>query len=808
MREYTSERPFDRDLDAKCRTCIDLNADNLSTKKRRTRDGQYVSNERHEFPLTELEKSAERCVGCHILHQAALTILVDLSFREVEIELDFPRGEPLEGLFIRLSTQFDAYDDREEIDAARVTAGFDVYKVPTEREPSFNFAGMYSDAHAAEEREAYHVKTPKYEIFFPDDGEFQDEPLQPTWTAIKARPLRHEDTSSSSWASNKLMECEHHEGCQRHSNEWALPKRVIDVGDSPGANIRLYESKKGEQKRYVCLSHCWGTADGGEPLKTTSTTLDGFKSCIKFTDLPGTFQDAVVFTRSLGIRYLWIDSLCIVQDEEGEKGDFAIEAPKMVDIYHNAELTLAAADSPNCRGGLFRYKKTRTRICDMSCPRNPARHAGVYVQELPYEYHLVYPHPYDGLLKSQLPKKTSPLIQRAWVFQEFILSRRVLFFTSLEHVWECQACAISESGHTSISHEIKKQLDTSIQKRDRIDDLRFRWHRIVQIFSCLSLTYKTDKLPAIGGLAQRIRSIFGSEYFIGLWEDMFIHNLSWRIHTSDTLDDAKTAPRVPSWSWMKQANPVTYSPGPVLATFCTVEDLICTSPGNRFTQVSDGHAVLSSYLTPMEITRSASLQIKSESIVTFGSEIDYDNLKDGPVWDSGNTLLALPLTAIPYWSQMEAEKHIQIGKPVKISFLVLRPTGCQNLPQPDTFERIGTMEWHLFQCLSLSYFIEQNDLLIKYLERVLKYFKDTETTMMCTYNCVSLKHLYNYDEKADFYDDKRDKASERGLENYPRITLSKIEQLLIRERGRVNEWKRRHENGEEQEHKKVQITLV
>ncbi|ORY03326.1 heterokaryon incompatibility protein-domain-containing protein [Clohesyomyces aquaticus] len=118
-----------------------------------------------------------------------------------------------------------------------------------------------------------------------------------------------------------------------------LPNRVLELDGSPdhGIRVRLFESN-GKHVRYVCLSYCWGLT--GCALKTASQNLDAHKNGIPFSHLSRTFQDAVVFTQWLGIRYLWIDALCIIQDS---KRDRELESSRMASIYEHSYLTLSAA---------------------------------------------------------------------------------------------------------------------------------------------------------------------------------------------------------------------------------------------------------------------------------------------------------------------------------------------------------------------------------------------------------------------------------------------------------------------------------
>jgi hypothetical protein len=139
-----------------------------------------------------------------------------------------------------------------------------------------------------------------------------------------------------------------------------LPTRVIDIG-SKGGNIKLYETT-GEKGDYAALSHCWGQS--ANPVITTSKNLPERMASIKFNDLPKTFQDAVTITRHLEVPYLWIDSLCIIQDSAE---DWAKEAMKMSSVYTDALVTIAADGSEDSKGGCFIGKDRLHTLAHLDC---------------------------------------------------------------------------------------------------------------------------------------------------------------------------------------------------------------------------------------------------------------------------------------------------------------------------------------------------------------------------------------------------------------------------------------------------------
>ena len=130
------------------------------------------------------------------------------------------------------------------------------------------------------------------------------------------------------------------------------PSRLLDLSSFKNSHdVRFIQVAARCQYNFVCLSHCWGSPSV-RPIQTTKRSISQHRKRIPFTHLSLTFKDAVRITRDLGQRYLWIDSLCIVQDDEQ---DWVKEASKMPNIYGAAMLTLAALKSADgsfgCRMG-------------------------------------------------------------------------------------------------------------------------------------------------------------------------------------------------------------------------------------------------------------------------------------------------------------------------------------------------------------------------------------------------------------------------------------------------------------------------
>lgn len=196
-----------------------------------------------------------------------------------------------------------------------------------------------------------------------------------------------------------------------------LPARVLDLRplESTSSNSpRLTEEFCGP---YVALSHCWGST---RHIITEKNNIESHRKGIPLQQLPKTFQDAIVFTKGIGLRYLWIDSLCIIQDDIN---DWKNEAAKMADVYRNAYCTMAAAGSKDDEEGIF-TKRSEQDVCVLRYSAANTYIAATYAED-------------DVAAMLELHK--SPLSNRAWTLQERLLSQRTIHFTTSRVIWECQS---------------------------------------------------------------------------------------------------------------------------------------------------------------------------------------------------------------------------------------------------------------------------------------------------------------------------------------------------------------------------------
>lgn len=347
------------------------------------------------------------------------------------------------------------------------------------------------------------------------------------------------------------------------------PSRLIEITkghDGDNFSIKLVNGQE-TCPQYMALSHCWGELDK-TPARTLRSNLASRQSNITFSDLTPTLRDAVKISYQLGIRHLWIDAICIIQDSTD---DWSTESVKMADIYRNSFLTIAASNGKDSSSGCFNQNS-------ISSDRSPY-----------YDSTIIEPSSFDTIgaagdwqpswrdrfvvditttssAKSTIifwdqsqgyepsPLEFSPLNERGWVLQERILSPRTIHFTATQLVWECQQyyqlednfqplcrnqtkCGILRKfGNTILTHETLNCWYDDVISKDYA-------RRVFTKFS--------DRLIALAGLAIAYQSPHTGAYVAGLWESSIAFGLAWRHGGLEASNSGSLcpSPRSPTWSW-------------------------------------------------------------------------------------------------------------------------------------------------------------------------------------------------------------------------------------------------------------------
>jgi len=202
-----------------------------------------------------------------------------------------------------------------------------------------------------------------------------------------------------------------------------LPTRLVQVSPLEDSESAWLCCGDGEKGRYCALSYCWG---GPQPFSTTITRLSDYFDRLPYRQLPQTIIDAFQVARSLGIHYIWIDSLCIVQDDQA---DVQSELSKMLQIYKNALFVISAASTTTCHEGFF-HKRHMTFGMPHAGLRLPLQIDRETLGSAILSRYMFWEDVGEG--EDPLPINT-----RAWTLQEAYLATRLLVFTHSNMMWEC-----------------------------------------------------------------------------------------------------------------------------------------------------------------------------------------------------------------------------------------------------------------------------------------------------------------------------------------------------------------------------------
>ncbi|KAI1172382.1 HET-domain-containing protein [Nemania sp. FL0916] len=428
-----------------------------------------------------------------------------------------------------------------------------------------------------------------------------------------------------------------HTGCLKNSTP-DLPTRVIDVGaKSRDQRLRLIITQ-GQRGSYVALSHCWG---GQVSQLLLIDNIDQFKHGIEIQDLPLTFQDAVRIALELNIGYLWIDSLCIIQNS---KADWEQESKKMSLYYGNSTLTIYASSSESSTSGIFPRHTPPSCVgpspvyLDLSS--GSEREQQIKVQAIDFDdEHLA------------LLDLRGPLASRGWTLQESILAPRQLYFGKRQMYWQClqEAQSADGLGHAAGSRTpdaaypslrsvlFSDALINPTKVAKATEEILVDYYRLVENYSLRELSVASDKFPAFSGIVQRIHSFIGGDYLAGLWSCDFPRGIAW-------YKDGRTCRHVsnyrsPSWSWAVTDEGVSVSSEQVRSDEFKLRlishHITLGNPANPYGQVSGGYLHVRGRIRPL---------YRSTQSLSFGTSLEkaslgivyYDDIAESDHHDSND----------------------------------------------------------------------------------------------------------------------------------------------------------------------------
>lgn len=432
--------------------------------------------------------------------------------------------------------------------------------------------GFIEISHPNDDEEPIQVEV---DLLFEIFGE-EDDPLVEQ-LRIHRRPLHTPRLSTENVAiiQSWLGDCnENHLGCwrdlrsadnnARHETTAFLPTRLIDVGDASNRQSprlvltsTIQQHGAGRQRRkYIALSYCWGPiTQENKLLKTTHATINSRMEGIEFQIMPRTFQDAIITARKLGVQYLWIDSLCIIQ---GDARDWQIESSKMEEIYSSAYLVLAIASGSSCDDGFLTPSRPIPSCRIPLALRTPETGALTQGHISIRFCRRENPFPADDKMSDII---ASSWLSRGWTFQEERLARRTLMFGESKFFFDCRT--LERAQHTDTYKlrphwasltvpypypYLEDEHGIGIEEGGKPDGWWDQWQTICTQYSYRKLTYPEDKLPAISGIAYRAAGKMNARYRAGLWAENLMHDLFWQTVDKGVVTKPSSY-RAPSWSW-------------------------------------------------------------------------------------------------------------------------------------------------------------------------------------------------------------------------------------------------------------------
>ncbi|KAK7737566.1 hypothetical protein SLS63_002695 [Diaporthe eres] len=376
-----------------------------------------------------------------------------------------------------------------------------------------------------------------YEFFAKsnESAEDQDTILSFCFDHVRIPRLRIPSGDTSSEAAFETLKSwitrcqEEHTLCRRPVHNM-LPRRVLEIDSIEPLRVRLVEDGARREglldDDYACLSHRWGPKTESNSLKGSNLGL--YKTGVPESKFGPLIRDAIIAIFRLGLRLVWIDCFCIIQDSIE---DWELEAANMGRIYENAFLTIAASPDQENYGMFSTLSKEFEAFQVMEIEGE-----SIYIRRK-------LPHPLRRIFRAVCPQ--DPLLKRGWVFQERWLSNRFIHFTGNEIFWECREGIWCECLSENImwAEQLEKVGNSrTICKRG--------WNFIIQEYIGTDLSFEEDKLPAIAGIARRYAKLCGGwTYLSGLWKEDLPSALKWRKHWYGARDPRPLVQVAPTWSW-------------------------------------------------------------------------------------------------------------------------------------------------------------------------------------------------------------------------------------------------------------------
>lgn len=387
------------------------------------------------------------------------------------------------------------------------------------------------------------------------------------------------------------------------------PTRLLHVGDRKESGlIHLVESHTypgmGEKPQpYLALSYCWGSKP--PRLTTTKRNYAHLKASISYNDMPKAYQDTVRVARALGVKYIWIDALCIIQDDVA---DWEKESQAMSEIFRNSLVTIIPLRTTSSDEG-FLERNFNLKVHYHSTKWNIS--GSFFLRHIPFSYDnaesSIRAAPSFSDRPVSLELQNSVWKTRGWTFQEDMFAMRKLYFGQLMMYWDSlKPVDIMRTEDKVIDDELDRigTAESSIIHSSepwRGDYDYDGWYYPILQYSQKKLTYETDRLPAVSSYAKLIASKSGDKYLAGLWKNNLHRGLLWKIQrrwrgTFDVLIRKLTRPSkyiAPSWSWASRHGGLHLDNSDGMKPECDVlEAETKAHGGDEYGRVRGGHILL------------------------------------------------------------------------------------------------------------------------------------------------------------------------------------------------------------------------
>ena len=370
-----------------------------------------------------------------------------------------------------------------------------------------------------------------------------------------------------------------HTNCPKPSGTF-IPTRLVEIRATKDQRMkaRLIKTEAGRCYNYAALSYCWG---GDQSYKTCAGNLTTYEDEIPFESLALTIQHAIKEVSDLGIDYLWVDSLCIQQDNQTEK---AVEISRMADVYSEAAVTLLVQRAAHAADGFMHGRNG----CEGAVSLPLRVEDGITIRV--------------GLLRGDSFSVKDYLRSRGWTLQERLMSVRVIEYGDLQTKWTCMETQRAD-GFGMNNDNSGSDIQRYINYRGHapkfgncpslVDHEKFsrNWRQVVEDYSCRKLTDQADRLPAIAAIACGFASLLpeNSRYVAGHWLDFLSSSLCWKVReitifesTGLGLEPRPEPATAPTWSWASVTTPNGIDMRPPAVSYPTtppavlVEILSCT----------------------------------------------------------------------------------------------------------------------------------------------------------------------------------------------------------------------------------------